>query len=57
MRNVFATWLITFSITSGFSQPSDIQKMKRYSIGAQYTHEFVLGGYVQVRDGNCRVIR
>ena len=50
MKNVFLTCIITLSVTSGFSQEADIKKMSSYSISAQYTHEFVLDGYVQVRE-------
>lgn len=50
MRNVVVAWLITLSITRGFCQQADIQEINRYSIGAQYIHEFVLGGDVQVRE-------
>jgi len=49
MRNVFLTWIITLSITSAFSQQAD-SKMSPYSIEVQYSHEFVLGGHVQVRE-------
>ena len=51
MKNLFLTWIIALVITTGFSQQPPIEtKTNRYSVGAQYNHEFVLGGYVQVRE-------
>lgn len=50
MRNVFLTCIVAICVTSGFSQQANVNKGGSYSVGAQYTHEFVLGGYVQVRE-------
>ena len=51
MRSVFLTCLIILlCIASGFSQRADNKHIPGYSIGAQYNREFVLGGYVQVRE-------
>src|SRR5688572_8552306 len=50
MRNAFLISIVLFGITSGFGQQRDLKKISRYSIGVQYTQEFVLGGYVQVRE-------
>ena len=50
MKNVFLACITFLSLTPGFSQQNLVKKMSSYRIGAQYNHEFVLGGYVHVRE-------
>ena len=50
MRKVFLPCIIALSITSGFGQQAEMKKASPFSVGVQYNHEFVLGGYVHVRE-------
>jgi hypothetical protein len=46
MKKILLICIAVFSFLSSYSQEPN----NKYSIGAQYNHEFVLGGYVRVRE-------
>lgn len=49
MRKLLLTSIALFFYAVGFSQTA-VGKRKTFSIGVQYNHEFVLDGYVRVRE-------
>jgi hypothetical protein len=49
MKKIFLICSAALGFLSGRGQDTG-EKLNNYSIGAQYTHEFVLGGYVRVRE-------
>jgi hypothetical protein len=53
MKKTFLICCAALSFLSGYGQDVS-EKVNNYSIGAQYTHEFVLDGYVRVREWELR---
>ena len=49
MKKLLLTSIVLFFYAVGFSQTA-VGKRKTFSIGVQYNHEFVLDGYVRVRE-------
>lgn len=49
MKKTLLTLTVLLTVVSGFSQKSE-NKLDGFILGAQYNHEFVLGGYVRVRE-------
>lgn len=49
MKRLFVLTMVGLISFSSSGQDSN-HKANRYSIGAQYNHEFILGGYVRVRE-------
>lgn len=49
MKHLLPISIILFHWITGYTQQNEIQ-IKGFRIGAQYSHEFVLDGYVQVRE-------
>lgn len=50
MKNVFLTCIALAGFSASFSQQGQAIKTGQYNIGAQYNHEFMLGGFVRVRE-------
>lgn len=50
MKKVFLICILLGGFSASFSQQGHDIKTGCYSIGAQYNHEFVLGGFVRVRE-------
>lgn len=49
MKKTMVVLMVSFCVTTGFSQHQK-GEMRGYRIGVEYTHEFVLDGYVRVRE-------
>lgn len=49
MKRAVVVFVMLFGLTSGFCQQAN-RRIDGYRIGAQYNHEFVLDGYVKVRE-------
>ncbi len=47
MKTILLTSIVLISYVVGYGQ---VSKRRKFSIGAQYNHEFVLDGYVRVRE-------
>ena len=50
MKNVFLTCIGLAGFFASFSQQGHNTKTGQYNIVAQYNHEFVLGGFVRLRE-------